>query len=77
MITADHLGEKKTLDRLKRSFLLYGMAKDVKVYVSSCRTFSMNKKSVVRPKTSLKLYHVGYPMERVHIDLLGPFTKSS
>ena len=76
-ITAGHLGEKKTLARVKRSFLWYGMAKDVKVYVSSCRTCSMNKKSVARPKTGLKLYHAGYPMERIHIDLLGPFTESS
>ena len=30
-ISAGHLGEKKTLDRIKRSFLWYGMAKDVKV----------------------------------------------
>ena len=76
-VTAGHLGEKKTLARVKRSFLWYGMAKNVKVYVSSCRTCSMNKKSVGRPKTGLKLYHAGYLMERVHIDLLGPFTESS
>ena len=46
-------------------------------YASSCRICSMNKKPNARPKTNLKLYHAGFPMERVHVDLLGPFIVSS
>ena len=76
-ITSGHLGERKTLLRVKRSFLWYGMSKDVKVYVMSCRICSMNKKPTFRHQAGLKLHHAGYPMERVHIDILGPFVESS
>ena len=37
----------------------------------------MNKKPNVKPKANLKLYHAGFPMEGVHIDLLEPFMVSS
>ena len=76
-IIAVHLGVDKTLLRAKHSFLWYCMSRDVKLYVSSCRVCSMNKKPNAKPKANLKLYHAGFPMERVHIDLLGPFRVSS
>ena len=76
-ITTRHLGVDKTLLRAKHSFLWYGMSRDVKFYVSSCRVCSMNKRPNVKPKANLKLYHAGFPMDRVHIDLLGPFMVSS
>ena len=76
-ITAGHLGADKTLLREKPSFLWYGMIRDVKLYINSCRVCYINKKPNVKPKDNLKLYHAGFSMERVHIDLLGPFMISS
>ncbi len=73
---AGHLGEEKTLARLKQSFTWYNLAKDVKVYTGTCKICSMNKKATRRPRASLGTYHAGYPMERVHMDLLGPFNES-
>ena len=77
MITAGHLGEHKTLCRVKGGFLWYGMSKDVKLYVSTCRVCSMSKKSSRTSRAGMKIHHAGYPMERVHIDLLGPFVESN
>lgn len=67
-----HLGQKKTLDRLKQRFYWYGMSRDSNIYVQQCSTCNKNKKGNRRPRSALEIYHAGYPMERVHLDILGP-----
>ena len=49
----------------------------MKDYVLSCADCSKNKKSGRNPKCQMTLYHAGSPMERVHIDFLGPLPKTS
>ena len=71
-----HLGQSKTLDRLKEKFYWYGMTRDSDIYVKQCSTCNQNKKRNRTPRSPLGTYHAGYPMERVHIDILGPFTPS-
>ncbi|VDH95532.1 Hypothetical predicted protein, partial [Mytilus galloprovincialis] len=75
--TSGHLGQKKTLDKLKQAFLWYNMRKDCDDYVSTCATCSQNKKAHVQPRAPLGQFHAGYPMERVHLDILGPFNTSN
>ncbi|CAG2185028.1 unnamed protein product [Mytilus edulis] len=75
--TSGHLGQKKTLDKLKQAFLWYNMRKDCDDYVSTCATCSQNKKAHVQPRAPLRQFHAGYPMERVHLDILGPFNTSN
>ena len=74
---AGHLGLVKTLEILKRSFFWHGMSTDCKIYVESCATCSVNKKPKVWLRARFSKYHAGAPMERLHIDILGPFTPSS
>ena len=74
--SAGHLGFQKTLCRLKSSFIWRGMSKDCQTYVSSCNICSINKKANIKAKAPLGLYHAGAPMERVHIDILGPLQPS-
>ncbi len=71
-----HLGEKKTLGKLKRRFTWYGMSKDCKLHCRTCATCKRNKKARVKPRAALGQYHAGVPMERVHMDILGPLTPS-
>ena len=71
-----HLGQKKTVDKVRRSFLWYNLRRDCEEYVRSCATCNKNKKPHVRPKAPLEKFHAGYPMERVHLDILGPFNTS-
>jgi transposase InsO family protein len=73
---AGHFGRDKTLHTLKRSFLWNNMARDCRIYVLSCAVCSMNKKASKKSRGSLQRYHSGFPMEKVHIDILGPFTTS-
>ena len=53
------------------------MAKDIALFVKSCSLCNRNKKATVKRKAALGQYHAGSPLERVHIDILGPFTPSS
>ena len=74
--TAGHLGQKKTLDRVKLSFIWHELSTDVGIYVRSCPICNKNKKSNVKPRARLGSFRAGAPMERVHMDILGPFPPS-
>jgi transposase InsO family protein len=74
---AGHPGQKKTTLRIKRSFIWYGMAQEIQLYVATCAACNKNKKATVKPKAAMECYHAGVPMERVHLDLLGPLIPST
>ncbi len=71
-----HLGQAKTLDRLRDRFYWYGMSGDSTRYVKQCGVCNRNKKTNRPGREALGSYHAGYPMERVHLDIVGPFHKS-
>ena len=71
-----HLGVNKTTQRIKQAFMWYGLSVDVAVYVKSCPTCNQYKKANVKAKAGLGSYHAGCPGDRVHVDILGPFTPS-
>ena len=72
-----HMGIVKTIARVKQSFMWYGLTKDVELHVKSCSFCNKNKRASVKAKAALGQYHARSPMERVHVDILGPFTPSS
>ena len=74
---AGHLGNAKTLDRLKQRFYWYGMSKDSNLYVKQCSTSNQVKKSNRTPRSALGTYPAGFPMERIHLDILGPINPRS
>lgn len=74
--SSGHHGQTKTLKRLKASFMWYNMSRDCKAYVQSCRQCNLNKKASRTARAALGTFHAGYPMERVHLDILGPFRPS-
>ena len=74
--SSGHMGRDKTLNRLQRSFIWYQMAKDIMLYVKTCSTCNRNKKASKKAKARLGTYQAGFPMDRLHIDILGPFTES-
>ena len=74
--TAGHLGQDKTLQRAKKSYFWYNMAGDCRTHVLSCSTCNTNKKPCKKPRADLQSFHAGSPMERLHIDILGPFHPS-
>ena len=70
-----HLGQSKTLDKLKEKFYWYGVSKDCIIYVKQCSTCSKIKKGNRTHRSGLELYHAGFPKETVHLDILGPFNR--
>ena len=74
--TSGHLGQQKTYDRVKRSFMWHEMSTDVTLYVKTCTICSKNKKPRIKPKAQLGSYHAGARMERVHLDMMGPLPES-
>ena len=71
--TAGHFSHDKTLARLKQKYIWKGMRADCLNYTRTCAVCSFNKKPTRKAKAALRSYHAGAPLERVHIDILGPF----
>ena len=72
-----HMGIVKTVSRIRNSYIWYKMNEDIELFVRSCSVCNKNKGANVKPRASLGQYHAGSPLERVHIDILGPFTESN
>ena len=75
-LTSGHLGRSKTLANVKRRFLWVGMRKHVQIYVKMCTLCQQYKSTGKGRKAALKDYRKGEPMERICIDLVGPFPVS-
>ena len=71
-----HLGQRNTYLRIKKSFYWFRMNSSVYHYVRTCAKCSTNKKPRRRRRAKLGQYHVGAPMDRVMIDILGPLSKT-
>lgn len=68
--TGGHLGEKKTYLKVKDRFYWSGMKATVEMYCRSCVQCSRHAPSTT--KAPLQKYLVGFPMQRVAMDLTGP-----
>ena len=69
---AGHMGMNKTTQRVKRYSIWYKMLDSCLVYVRSCSVCNRQKK----PNAHQVQYHAGSPLERIHIDILGPLIET-
>jgi hypothetical protein len=65
-----HMGKINTVIKVKQHVLLYGMARDCKLFVKCCTICNKNKKSTKHHRAILGHYHAGVPIERMHVDIL-------
>uniref|UniRef100_A0A674P0I3 Gypsy retrotransposon integrase-like protein 1 n=1 Tax=Takifugu rubripes TaxID=31033 RepID=A0A674P0I3_TAKRU len=72
-VGAGHFGVTKTLHRLRSRFYWPGCRQDVELYVHRCDPCTVQKGPTRRSHAPLQQYQVGAPMERVGVDILGPF----
>ena len=70
---AGHLGIDKTYHKIIMSFYWPNMKKEIRAFVKSCNLCNRYKKFTNTPRAKQRPYHAGMPMERVHLDILGPF----
>jgi hypothetical protein len=75
--TAGHLGVKKTSEKVRKRFYWYRMRKDVQHWIRVCDGCASKKRPFKKFKAPLQLYNVGEPMERIAIDIMGPFPRST
>ena len=71
-----HLGQRNTYLRIKKSFYWFRMNSNVYHYVKTCAKCNTNKNPRRQRRAELGQYHVGAPMDRVMIDILGPLSKT-
>ena len=72
-----HLGITKTLSKIRLRLFWYGMRRDVKEWCRKCDRCAMRKTPKRKPRSALKQYNVGLPLERVGIDIIGPVIQSN
>ena len=73
---AGHQGISRTKARLREKFFWYGMMKEAAGFVSTCGPCSRNKHPQRHARAEMIKYHAGAPMERVHLDFLGPLPRT-
>ena len=76
-VASGHFGIKKTLQRLRKRGYWVGMRRDVQEWCRVCEVCAVKKGPPHAPQAPLQLMSVGAPMERVAVDVAGPFPVSS
>ena len=76
-VSSGHFGTKKTLQRLRKCGYWVGMRRDVQEWCRVCEACMAKKGPQHAPQAPLQIVGVGAPMERVAVDIAGPFPVSS
>ena len=75
-LTAGHLGEKKTYDRVKERFFWYKYREFVERWCKQCDSCAARKMSTKKRVAPMQQFLRGCPFERISIDILGPLPRS-
>ena len=71
-----HLGEAKTLGRLRERFYWPGHCNDVSLWCKNCPDCGARKGPTQKSRAPLQKIVTGYPMQLVAVDITGPFPRS-
>ncbi|CAK1594350.1 unnamed protein product [Parnassius mnemosyne] len=71
-----HMGVKRTLLKIRERFYWVHYRDDVEDWCRKCTTCAAVKGPQILSRGALKLYNVGAPLERIAIDVAGPFPES-
>ena len=75
-ITGGHLGEAKTLGKLKERFYWPGHYNDVREWCQTCKACAKRKSPVPGRQAPMQTIIAGYPTQIMAVDLMGPLTES-
>ena len=75
-VTGGHLGRRKTYDKMRKRFYWCSMYKNVSYWCRTCSTCGSRKMPHRSAKAPMRLYNVGFPMERIGLDICGPYPVS-
>ncbi len=68
-----HLGTKRTMAKVRTKFYWKGMAADIRSFIRECDVCARRKSPNKKRRAPLQQHLVGLPMERVAMDITGPF----
>lgn len=77
LVTAGHLGIRKTLIRLRKKYYWPGMVSDVKKFVNSCEPCLEIKIPQQKPAGLMHTTKASGPWDIVTMDYIGPFPRST
>ena len=70
------MGEEKTRNRLKERFYWPGHWTDVQNWCRTCSTCATRKTAAPKKKAPLNPVQVGYPMQMIAVDIMGPLPET-
>ena len=76
-LLAGHLGTKKTRERVLQRFYWFQVREDVDTWVAACEECARVKEPARKTCAPLGEMPTGAPMDRLSMDILGPFPESS
>ena len=71
--TSAHLGQKRTNEAVAQRFFWYKMRESVNRWCATCDRCQRRKRPGNIPHAPMRVYNVGYPGERIAMDICGPF----
>jgi len=75
-VLSGHLGRKKTKEKALQKFYWFGIRQDLNLWILKCDICASNKGPLKTPRAPLGDMRVGGVMDRLAIDVLGPFPKT-
>lgn len=73
-VTSGHLGEKRSVRRLLGAPIFwFGFKADMRSYCRTCDSCFRAKNRANRPKVGMQHFSAGFPLERMAVDVAGPF----
>ena len=72
-ISGGHLGVTKTLSKIRERFYWPAYKLDVENWCRRCVTCAASKGPQTRGRAQMRIYNVGFPFERIAMDVAGPF----
>ena len=76
-IAGGHLGEDKTIGKMKEHFYQPGYTEDAHSWCQTCTVCAAKKSPAPRNRAKLVNIHSGYPLQLVAMDFLGPLPEST
>ncbi|KRY17330.1 Retrovirus-related Pol polyprotein from transposon [Trichinella patagoniensis] len=73
---AGHMGERRTLARVRSRFYRPGMSGDVHTWCRTCTQCARRKGPTKNNRAPMQAMAAGYPLQRVGMDILGPLEKT-
>ena len=73
---AGHMGIEKTKSRVLERAIWYNLRNSCEEHVKGCAVCNRQKKGCRVARGKQQLFHAGYALEQVHIDIMGPLVET-